>query len=109
MLRDLALPAVQAAPLTKIDFRAVQLSTGLHQQGKLNFDDLQLSTGYDNMKAYCQSKLALNTFNNFLQRSFDQGSTDASLAFLSDLQKSSVFNLRSVSVDPGELIVSTYN
>ena len=88
----------------KKDLRLVHLSTGFHRNGKLNFDDLQLKSGYENMKAYCQAKLALTTFSNMLQRVYEQGSADTSLSFVHELKGQGV-GLRSVAVDPGMFTV----
>ena len=38
--------------------RIVNVASGAHYRGKINFDDLNLELGYNGWKAYCQSKLA---------------------------------------------------
>lgn len=43
---------------TNAPARIVNVSSDVHHQGKMNFDDLQLKEGYSMMPAYAQSKLA---------------------------------------------------
>ncbi len=50
------------------DPRVVSLSSGAHRIGKMNFDDLQHEHGYNNWRAYGQSKLANLMFCFELQR-----------------------------------------
>jgi NAD(P)-dependent dehydrogenase (short-subunit alcohol dehydrogenase family) len=38
--------------------RIVNVASGAHYRGKIYFDDLNLTKGYNGWKAYCQSKLA---------------------------------------------------
>lgn len=48
--------------------RIVTLSSAVHRNGKINFNDLQSEKGYDRMEAYAQSKLACLLFTFELQR-----------------------------------------
>lgn len=48
--------------------RIVTLSSLVHKNGTINFDDLQSEKGYDRVKAYAQSKLACLMFSFELQR-----------------------------------------
>ena len=50
------------------DPRVVTVSSGLHRQGKIDFDDLQGRRAYDKWAAYAQSKLANVLFAYELQR-----------------------------------------
>jgi NAD(P)-dependent dehydrogenase (short-subunit alcohol dehydrogenase family) len=76
-LLDLLLAAPQA--------RVVTLSSGAHRLGKISFKDLQSEHGYNNWRAYGQSKLANLMFCFELQRR----ATEAGVA------------LRSVAAHPG--------
>jgi NAD(P)-dependent dehydrogenase (short-subunit alcohol dehydrogenase family) len=53
-LTGLLLPALLAAPAPRV----VTLSSEVHWIGKIRFDDLQSEHGYNNWRAYAQSKLA---------------------------------------------------
>jgi NAD(P)-dependent dehydrogenase (short-subunit alcohol dehydrogenase family) len=48
--------------------RVVTVSSGMHQVGVINFDDLNAKSGYDPQRAYGQSKLANLLFTYELQR-----------------------------------------
>ncbi|MBR0899567.1 SDR family oxidoreductase [Bradyrhizobium tropiciagri] len=48
--------------------RVVNLSSGAHRSGVINFDDLQARRSYGPWRAYCQSKLAMLMFALELQR-----------------------------------------
>ena len=48
--------------------RIVTLSSAIHRNGVINFEDLQSEKEYDRMKAYAQSKLACLMFTFELQR-----------------------------------------
>lgn len=63
-LTGLLLPAVLAAP----GARVVTVSSGAHQPGKIDFDNLDGSRGYQRWVAYAQSKLANLLFAYELQR-----------------------------------------
>lgn len=52
--------------------RVVTLSSLVHKNGVINFDDLQSETNYDAMKAYSQSKLACLIFSFELQRRLEK-------------------------------------
>ena len=64
LLTDLLLDKVKAAAPSRI----VVLSSAAHEMGKMNFDDLQLKSGYSPWKAYGQSKLANILFASELGR-----------------------------------------
>jgi NAD(P)-dependent dehydrogenase (short-subunit alcohol dehydrogenase family) len=51
--------------------RVVNVSSGAHLYGKINFDDLQSERKYSAWGAYCQSKLAMLMFALELQRRSD--------------------------------------
>jgi NAD(P)-dependent dehydrogenase (short-subunit alcohol dehydrogenase family) len=51
LLTNLLLPALKAA-------RVVNVSSGAHAMGRINFEDVQLVKGYSAFKAYSQAKLA---------------------------------------------------
>ncbi|QFU81678.1 oxidoreductase [Natronorubrum aibiense] len=65
--------------------RVVTVSSGLHERGELEFDDLQSERDYDRWDAYSQSKLANVCFAYELERRFRAGGVNA----------------RSVAVHPG--------
>ena len=44
----------------------INLSSGLHSRGKINFDDIEFKKSYSGMSAYSQSKLALILFTKHL-------------------------------------------
>ncbi|MDA0243353.1 MAG: SDR family oxidoreductase [Chloroflexi bacterium] len=48
--------------------RIINVASGAHYSGQINFDDLQLRQGYAAFKAYAQSKLANVLFTNELAR-----------------------------------------
>jgi retinol dehydrogenase-14 len=48
--------------------RIVNVSSALHRQGKINFDDLQMTRGYNGLAAYNNSKLANVLFTYELAR-----------------------------------------
>ena len=54
LLTNLLLPTLQASAPSRI----VNVSSSVHYQGHMHFDDLLLERGYSAIKAYCQSKLA---------------------------------------------------
>ncbi|MFA9503165.1 oxidoreductase [Natrinema sp. H-ect1] len=53
---------------TEPDSRVVTVSSGVHENGKIDFDDLQHEDGYDKWDAYAQSKLANVLFAYELER-----------------------------------------
>ncbi|WP_435551273.1 oxidoreductase [Natrinema sp. CGMCC1.2065] len=53
---------------TEPDSRVVTVSSGVHENGKIDFDDLQHETSYDKWDAYAQSKLANVLFAYELER-----------------------------------------
>lgn len=63
-LTGLLLPALLAAPSARI----VTVSSGMHQLGSVDFDNLDGSQGYQEWRAYSQSKLANLLFAYELQR-----------------------------------------
>ena len=54
LLTNLLLPKLKAAPSARI----VNVSSGAHTYGKINFEDINHSKNYKGMKVYSQSKLA---------------------------------------------------
>jgi retinol dehydrogenase-12 len=65
LLTDLLLPALEKGAPSRI----VNLSSGLHTRGRLDFDDLERAGGkFDGSDAYMQSKLAVNLFTFELAR-----------------------------------------
>lgn len=64
LLTHLLLDCLKAAGSARI----VNVSSGAHLGGKINFDDLQLQRGYSSWKAYSQSKLANVLFTYELAR-----------------------------------------
>lgn len=54
LLTQLLVPTLQKnAPA-----RVINVSSGMHQRGRMKWDDLELTKGYDGASAYAQSKLA---------------------------------------------------
>lgn len=72
-LTGLLLPAILAAP----NARVVTVSSGLHQRGKIEFDNLDGTKKYNRGAAYASSKLANLLFAYALQRRFEQANTRA--------------------------------
>lgn len=64
LLTGLLMPVLLETPHSRV----VSLSSIAHQQGEINFDDLQSKKSYSPMKAYSQSKLACLMFGYELQR-----------------------------------------
>jgi NAD(P)-dependent dehydrogenase (short-subunit alcohol dehydrogenase family) len=64
LLTGLLLDTIVKTPQSRV----VTLSSLVHKDGKINFDDLQSEKKYDAMKAYSQSKLACLIFSYELQR-----------------------------------------
>ncbi len=64
--------------LRTADARVVTVSSGAHQFGKINFDDLQGQNSYSAWRAYGQSKLANLLFAYELQRRFAASGARAS-------------------------------
>lgn len=64
LLTGLLLETLSKTPQSRV----VTLSSLVHKDGKINFDDLQSEKKYDGMKAYAQSKLACLIFSYELQR-----------------------------------------
>jgi NAD(P)-dependent dehydrogenase (short-subunit alcohol dehydrogenase family) len=60
LLRDVLIASAPA--------RVVNVSSALHQQGKIIFDDLQMTRGYNGLAAYNNSKLANVLFTYELAR-----------------------------------------
>ena len=57
--------------------RVVTQSSGLHEQGRIDFDDLQRERSYDKWAAYAQSKLANVLFGYELDRRLGNRGVDA--------------------------------
>lgn len=68
LLTGLLLPTLLKTPQSRV----VTLSSLVHKNGIINFDDLQSEKKYDAMKAYAQSKLACLIFAFELQRRLEQ-------------------------------------
>jgi retinol dehydrogenase-12 len=65
LLTDLLLPALEKGAPSRI----INLSSGLHTRGRLDFDDIERARGkFDGADAYMQSKLAVNLFTFELAR-----------------------------------------
>jgi NAD(P)-dependent dehydrogenase (short-subunit alcohol dehydrogenase family) len=74
-LTGLLLPAISA------DGRIVTVSSGAHRMGRINFDNLDASSGYSRWAAYGQSKLANLLFTRELQdRLIRHGRTQIAVA-----------------------------
>ncbi|WP_410766932.1 oxidoreductase [Haloferax sp. DFSO60] len=56
--------------------RIVNTSSGLHERGKMDFEDLQSERDYDKWEAYAQSKLANLLFTYELDRRLDAAGID---------------------------------
>jgi NAD(P)-dependent dehydrogenase (short-subunit alcohol dehydrogenase family) len=67
------LPAILAAP----GARVVNVSSGLHANGAIDFDNLDGASSYSPWRAYSQSKLANLLFTYELQRRFTAAGIDA--------------------------------
>lgn len=61
---------------TEGETRVVTQSSGLHERGEINFDDLQGEYSYDEWDAYSQSKLANLLFAYELQRRLSSAGSD---------------------------------
>ena len=57
--------------------RIVNVSSGAHTSGRIDFDDLQKERGFDGWEAYCNSKLANALFTLELARRLDAGEVTA--------------------------------
>ena len=57
--------------------RIVNVSSGAHASGRVDFDDLQMEHGFDGWQAYCNSKLANALFTCELARRVDAGEVTA--------------------------------
>lgn len=68
LLTGLLLPTMLKTPHSRV----VSLSSITHQQGEINFDDLQSKKNYAPMKAYAQSKLACLMYGYELQRRLEE-------------------------------------
>lgn len=72
-LGHFALTAHLMPILKKSDYsRIVTQSSGLHENGEINFDDLMMQENYDKWDAYAQSKLANVLFAYELQRKIEE-------------------------------------
>lgn len=56
--------------------RVVNQSSGLHEKGSINFDDLMMEENYDKWEAYANSKLANVLFTYELQRKLEENNLD---------------------------------
>ena len=57
--------------------RIINQSSGLHENGEINFDDLMMEEKYDKWEAYAQSKLANVLFTYELDRKLEETDTKA--------------------------------
>ena len=57
--------------------RIVNVSSGVHASGRIDFDDLQMERGFDGWQAYCNSKLANALFTCELARRLDAAEVTA--------------------------------
>ena len=57
--------------------RIVNVSSGVHTSGRIDFSDLQMERGFDGWQAYCNSKLANALFTCELARRLDAGEVTA--------------------------------
>lgn len=64
LLTNLLLPLMKSSAPSRI----INVSSSLHRQGEIDFDDLQSERNFDRYKAYAQSKLALVLFTKKLAR-----------------------------------------
>ncbi len=48
--------------------RVINISSGMHKTGKINFDDIMMEKNYASMKQYANSKLIVTTYTNALAR-----------------------------------------
>jgi NAD(P)-dependent dehydrogenase (short-subunit alcohol dehydrogenase family) len=71
-LTGLLMPSLLAAQQPRV----VTLSSGMHRMGSIRFDDLQWDRGYNNWRAYSQSKLANLMFCFELARRAAEAGTD---------------------------------
>jgi len=67
-LTNLLLDTLKASGTPTQKSRIVSVSSGAHQIGKPNFDDLQFENGYNQFKSYGQSKMMNIMFTNELSR-----------------------------------------
>ena len=67
LLTNLLLERLRASAPARI----VNVSSGVHGSGNIDFDDLQMERGFDGWQAYCNSKLANALFTCELARRLD--------------------------------------
>lgn len=48
--------------------RVINISSGMHKTGKINFDDIMMEKGYGSMKQYANSKLIVTTYTYALAK-----------------------------------------
>lgn len=70
LLTQLLLPSLESSDSARI----INVSSGAHSQGVIDFDDLQSEHEYVGLEAYAQSKLALVMFTYELARRLEGGS-----------------------------------
>lgn len=73
LLTNLLLDRLRASAPARI----VNVSSGAHSSGRIDFDDLQMERGFDGWAAYCNSKLANALFTCELARRLDAGEVTA--------------------------------
>ena len=67
LLTNLLLDALKSAPSARV----VSVASGLHERGKIDFDDLQAEKSFSGMQAYANSKLANVLFTYELARQLE--------------------------------------
>ncbi len=73
VLTDLLLPRLRAAQQGRI----INVASGVHRRGRINFDDLQGQRNYAGWPAYCHSKLMNVMFTHVLARRLEGTSVTA--------------------------------
>jgi NAD(P)-dependent dehydrogenase (short-subunit alcohol dehydrogenase family) len=73
LLTNLLLDRLRASAPARI----VNVSSGVHSSGCIDFDDLQMERGFDGWQAYCNSKLANALFTCELARRLDAAEVTA--------------------------------
>ena len=80
------LPLLEAAPASRV----INVSSGSHFAGRINWKDVGMRRGYFGLKAYDQSKLALVLFTYELARRLGSGSTISTYAVDPGLVKTDI-------------------
>ena len=67
LLTSLLIPLLKRSAPSRI----INVSSSMHKEGEINFDDMESKKGFDKYKAYSQSKLALILFTKKLALELD--------------------------------------